>query len=350
MLSFIALAAVADQSYAVGAKPVAKHAPAKQVQTKGTQQMAGGQGAFGTTYTLTDGDWGPINFTIKSVEYSVARVCMSPTEMYAPKANEKLIVIHYRIKNPNSSDFYYSGRSLFQTVDTNNTTLDDCADSRRESETQPISISIKPGQGIDDLVTYAVVTGKGAIPKLILKLGKPGSSDRVTRFALGTGPNIVAPIPAPYADPADPSGATALTNIKASIGTTYVAGYFDTSLDSAVLAPGPFGDTAADDGKRFLVAKITVTNKSLGQIYVGDIFAGTVITSDDDKITDHVVLKAKRDEAWEGRQIDPGESVSLRLLYQVPSVATIKTLGLVENEDNSGSVSHELDYDLSSLK
>jgi len=351
VLSMLALAVVGSFSQAAPAKPIAKHNASALPPVKGTQQMAGGQGAFGVTYTLIDGGgWGPINFTIKSVEYTVARVSISPTWMYAPKANEKIMLIRYRVKNPNSEDFYYSGRHLFQTVDLNDTTLDDCGDSRRESETQPIAVSIKPGQGIEDLITYAVVTAKGPIPKLILQLGKPGSTDQVTRFVLGTAPNTVAPIPAPYADPTDPTGATALSNIKASIGTTYIAGYFDMSLDSAVLAPGPFGDTAADDGKKFLVATITATNKGLGQIYVGDIFGGTVVTSDGDKITDHAVLKAKRDEAWDGRQIDPGETVTLRLLFQVPSDATVKSLGLVEDEDNSGSVSHELDYDLSSLK
>ena len=351
VLSLTAAAMAGNYSFAAPVKHAAKPVKALPLQVKGTQQMAGGQGLFGQTYTLAASDgWGPINFTIKSVEYSVARVCMAPDDMYAPKAGEKLMIIHYRVKNPNSDDFYFNCRSLFQTVDTNDSTLDSFGESRRESESQTIGVSLKPGQGIDDLMTYAVVNAKGPIPKLILKLGRPGASDQVTRFALGTAPNTVAKIPAPYADPADPTGATALSNIAASIGTTYIAGFFDMSLDSAVLAPGPFGDTTADNGKKFLVATVTITNKAIGQIYVSDIIGGTVVTSDDDKITDHVILKAKRDEPFEGKQMQAGDTATFRLLFQVPSDATVKSLGLYELEDNSGTRSHELDYDLSSLK
>ena len=37
-------------------------------------------------------------------------------------------------------------------------------------------------------------------------------------------------------------------------------------------------------------------------------------------------MKGKRDERWEGRKIDPGETVTLRLLFPVPKDVTGKTI------------------------
>ena len=339
-------------SYA--APKAVKKAPKKvhaQPGTLGTTQMAGGDGQFGQTYTLTDGNgYGPFNFTIKSAEYSVARINMAPGNSYAPKADEKLLVIHYRIKNPNKEDFYYSSSGFFQTVDGSNTTQDDAGNIRRESERATIGVQIKPGQGIDDLITYAVVTAKGPLTKMIVKYKRLGTNDEVTRFPLGTAVNVAKPIPAPYADPSDPTGATPLAVIPATIGTTYTAGYFDISLDSVVYAPGPFGDKTTDDGKQFVVATVTATNKTWDHIYFNETLAAVLKTDDDEKTTDYTMLKGKRDEAFDGDQFDPDDPRTIRLLFQIPKDAKVKSLSLAENVDNSGGVSRAFLYDLSNMK
>ena len=331
-------------------KPPVHHAPAKP-GTLGTTQMAGGDGQFGQTYTFTNGgQFGPINMTLKSAEYSVERINMAPGNSYAPKAGEKLLILHYRIKNPNKSDLYYSGGTLFQTVDANNATHDDSGDSRRESEQAKVAVSMKPGQGVDDLVTYAVVPAKGPLQKLILQYFRVGTHDEVTRFPLGAAPNLVKPIAAPYADPSDPTGATPLAVVPAKVGTTYIGGFFDMSLDSVAYAPGPFSDTAAGDGKRFLVATVTATNKTWDKIYFKDAFTATVVGSDDEKTTDYAMLLGKRDEAFGGEQVEPNESRTLRLLFQVPTDGTCRSLSLAENLDNSGGLSRAFLFDLSSVK
>jgi hypothetical protein len=338
----------APASYAAP-KPVHK-VPAKP-GTLGTTQMAGGDGQIGQTYTLTDDNgYGPFNFTIKSMEYSVAPINMAPGNSCAPKVDEKLLVIHYRIKNPNKDDFYYSGNPFFQTVDANNETKDASGNVRRESEHDVIGVQVKPGQGIDDLITYAVVTAKGPLPKVILKYKRVGTHDEVTRFPLGTGANVVKPIPAPYADPSDPTGATPLAVIPAKIAMPYVAGFFGISLDSVAYAPGPFGDKTADDGKQFLVATVTVTNKTWDKIYFKDTLAAILKTDDDEKTTDYAMLKGKRDEGFDGDEFLPDEPHTIRLLFQIPKDAKAKTLSLAENVDNSGGISRAFLYDLSDLK
>ena len=328
----------------------AQSIPAKP-DTKGTQQMAGGDGIFGETYTVTDGNgYGPFNFTLVSAEYSVERLNFAPGTFAMPKAGEKLLVLHYRVKNPNTSDFYFKPGELFQTVAADDQTRDDFEYSRRASQKSTTEDTFKPGQGYDDLITCAVVPGQGAIPKIILQYGRAGTSDKVIRYLLGAGKNKVQPLPAPYADPADPTGATALIDIPAKLGTTYVAGVADISVDSAAFAPGPFGDTAADDNKQFLVCTVTVTNKSWDKNYFKDGLTPVLITSDDEKTTDYVLLKGKRDEVREGEEMDPGASITVRMLFQVPKDVTAKSLTLSEAEDNAGGLSHRFVYDLSGVK
>ena len=313
--------------------------------------MAGGDGVFGETYTVTDtNQFGPVNFTLLSAEYSVGRFNLTNDTTYAPKAGEKLLILRYRLKNPNTADLYYSSRSLFQTVTSDDQTREDSGQSRREGQKEIIAAEIKPGQGFDDLVTYAVIPAKGALPKLILRMGRAGTSEKVIRYLLGQGKNRVKPIPVPYADPADPSGATARTEVPAKIGATYIAGDLDVRLDSAAYTDGPLGELTAEEGKRFLVATVTVTNKTWGKVYFSTGFTTTLVTSDDDQVTDSTQWKAKRDEPWEGRQLEPEETATVRLIFSIPKNATGKTLKLSENINNSGDLSHALLYDISGIK
>ncbi len=342
------------------AAPAKKHAPkpplhpAKPTQpgTRGTHQMAGGEGVFGETYTVSDGGggYGPMNFTLTSAEYTTERLPFSPDFAAIPKIGEKLLVLHYRVKNPNTADFYFKPSQLFQTVAADGLTRSDAEQSRRLMQKITLADTLKPGQGYDDLVTCAVVPASGGTPKIILQFGRAGTTDKVIRYALGSTKNPVKAIPAPYADPADPTGATALTEIPAKIGTSYVAGVYDLTLLSAAYAPGPFGDTTAEDGKQFLVATVSVTNKTWAQNYFKDALSPVLLTSDDEKTTTCSLFKGKRNEPWEGQQIEAGETATVRLLFQVPKDTTAKTLKLSEAVDNSGGLSHALVYDLTGVR
>jgi len=329
-------------------KAAAKKAAAEP-GTLGTTQMAGGDAHFGQTYTLATND-GPLNFTLTSAEYAVGRINMEPNFSCAPQADEKLFILHFRVKNPNKTDYYFSSGPIFQTVDANNNTGDDSGYIRRESAKDSVGASIKPGQGIDDLVTYALVPAKGPLSKIIIKYGRVGTQDKVTRFLLGTGANTVKPIPAPYADPSDPSGATPLDVVPAKIGATYTAGFFDFTLDSVAYAPGPFGDTAADSGKRFVVATVTMISKTWQKSYMYPFaIGGTLVTVDDEKTTSDTMLKPKRDEIFDGDDIEPDASQTVRLLFPIPNDAKAKSLKLFEGIDNTGKVTQAFEYDLSSM-
>jgi len=329
---------------AIGTTPTHR----QQNQTKGTAQMAGGLGQFGVTYTLTTTDqYGPVNFTLVSANYSVERVSMKPNENTAPSANQKLLIIHYRLKNPNKGDLYYSGRGLFQAVDSNNNLIDDIGESRRDSDIKVLDATMKPGQGLDDLFTCIILPAEANVTKLILKMGKPGTKEMVTRFQLATKPNLIKPLAAPFADPADKTGATALQTIPGTIGATYPAGLYDVSLASTFLAPGPIGNLTADDGNQFLVATVTATNKTTFALNFDGSLNFTLKT-DDGKIVDFTAFKAKSDARFESQSLDPGESATMRCVIQVPKAASLKTLTVAEPVNNS--LSRAYVYDVSGVK
>ena len=333
------------------AKPPIHRVKPAQPGTLGTHQMAGGEGVFGETYTVTDdGSYGPMNFTLTSAEYTTERLPFTTDFAAVPKVGEKLLVLHYRVKNPNTSDFYFKPSLIFQTVAADGLTRSDIEYSRRLTQRIAVADTLKPGQGYDDLVTCAVVPALSGTPKIILQFGRVGTADKVIRYTLGTSKNPVKAVPAPYADPADLTGATALTEIPAKIGTSYVAGIYDLTLLSAAYSPGPFGETIAEDGKQFLVVAVSVTNKTWAQNYFKDALSPVLLTSDDEKTTSCSVFKSKRDEPWEGRQVEAGETVTVRLLFQIPKDTTAKTLKLSEAVDNSGGYSHALVYDLTGVK
>ena len=224
---------------------------------------------------------------------------------------------------------------------------------RRESGRDEATFHLKPGQGIDDFVSYSLLPAKTSVQKLIVIFGRVGTHDKITRFLLSVSPNIIQPIPAPYADPSDPNGATPLAVVPAKIGTSLAAGFFDFSLDSAVYAPGPFGDTAADDGMQFLVVTVTVTNRTWQPLDYKDgtqTLAAVLKTDDDEKTTKYVLLKGKRDEVFSGDKIDPDDPHTIRLLFQIPKNAKAKSLSLAESLNDGGDYSHALLYDLSGIQ
>ena len=185
-----------------------------QTEVAGTTQLAGGEGVIGKTYTL--GKTQPLNFTLKSAEYTVSRINMGPN-IYAPKADEKLLVLRFTVQNPKQNEVSLSYSSFKLTV-VDNKDVNHEFDSyiAREGTSDVLGINLKPAQKIE---VYAVwpVPASGVTPKLIVARDQDSP---VLRYDLR---GKIKPLPAPFADPADSSGATALGEVPASTGTYYPA-------------------------------------------------------------------------------------------------------------------------------
>src|SRR5690349_8185923 len=96
------------------AQPVKKAAlkPQAEQGVRGATPLAGDVGHLGVTYTLPDSPW---NFTLKSAEFSVGRLIIG-TSVYAPQADQKLLVLRYTIQNSSSDGHGVAYNTIHFTV------------------------------------------------------------------------------------------------------------------------------------------------------------------------------------------------------------------------------------------
>lgn len=301
-----------------------------QTDVAGTAQMAGGEGVLGKTYTL--GKQSPLNFTLKSAEYSVARVSMG-NDIYAPKADEKLLILRFTVQNPQKNEQNLSYSSFkFTAVDAKDVNHTFDSYFAREGTNDILSIALKPAQKIE---VYAVwpVAAAGAIPKLIVERE---SGAPVLRYDLR---DKVKPLAAPIADPADSSGVSALNEVPVTAGTYYPLKYYDLKLESVAFSNDKMDNRPPAEGKRYLVATFSLKN-SLGantqpRSYSYSNFKFVLKDSDGEKNNfDGYLLKASRDEHANG-ELKSGEEYRFRVFFEVPQNTTGQTLYASEEDSRT---------------
>ncbi|WP_157463664.1 hypothetical protein [Deinococcus pimensis] len=310
-------------------------AAAQTPAVQGTTQQAGGAGELGRTYTL--GKLDPLNFTLRSAAYGVARVSVGDG-VIVPNADEKLLVLRYTVQNPQKSETnFYWGSLKFTAVDARDVSHAYERVAARDGTTESLQLTLKPAQKID-VVAVVKVPASGVVPKLIVER-EDGSP--VLRYDLR---GKVSALPAPLADPADPSGATARTTVPANAGTYVPMGLFDARLDGVTFAKSA-GDLTPADGRRFLVATFTLRNTTnAAQDYYWGSFGAQLGDADgEDAPWRKQLLKATRDEDARG-SLKPGEEYRVRFLFELPENVAGKTLTLREGD------SRAYEFDVSAAK
>jgi hypothetical protein len=322
-------------------------APAKNRATKGTTQLKSNYNdpLFGQTFTL--GKTAPINITINSAEYTVGQVPIG-NYVYMTNAGEKLLVLHYTLHNPNKTDYGLAWSTLeIFGVDANDKNWRYCADVGIEGTNASCYMSLKPGQKTR-LFTIIKLPAAGALPKLVIQ-----SRDRlVLRFNLlkkdakGNLVNPVKPLPAPIADPADPTGGTALEAVPAQTGVYYPLRDLDARLDSATFSNAPIKNRPPKKGQRYLILAVTAKNRVLRDYgFVWSSIAPKLIDADGGSIRwNGDVLFASRDETAKS-DIAPGGEFHVRYFFEVPENLPLKSASLQQGADGRAYV-----YDLSGVK
>jgi hypothetical protein len=276
----------------------------------GTQQMAGEWAVMGQQYTLNEGD--PLNFTLNSAEFTVARLNVGDESVVA-QGDEKLLVLHVTIQNPQSrARRVYWADLEFTAVDAMNVNREWSQELGVASTREPVDMDMKPAQKVD-LYTAIVVPAKGVVPKLIVKSGE----GKVLRYDLRQG---VAPLAAPFADPNDASGATALPKIEAKKDVRYPMGLFDVTFEGAELAAVDDDGDPPEEGEGFVVIKVRVRNGSADEerLY-SDPFRVVLRTTDDEKVEwGGVMLHPSRDESVDA-DLDAGDEMGARVFFRAPA-------------------------------
>ncbi|MCL5104232.1 MAG: hypothetical protein M1133_08970 [Armatimonadetes bacterium] len=334
MLSLALCVSVASVGYAAKAKKPAVKKPASNHATMGTTQLKGEYADFGSTYTL--GKYYPWNITLVSAEYSVDRLKIGDRR-YIPNANEKLLVLHYKVHNPRPEQQLMRFDTLhFTVVDSKDNNLKSISEIGSEKNQDRIESQIKPAQKMG-LYTAVVVPASGEMPKLMIE-----SYDKlVLRYDLR---GKVKGLPAPYADPADKTGATALEKVPAQMGAYYPLDNFDLKLDSATYTTDKLGNGELEEGNRHLVLNFTAKNcEAMPWLMRFDTFVAKLADVDGAEVEwNGDMLQASRNKALEQR-IEPGQEMRFRFFYSIPSDLQPKTLTIRERQ------SKWLAYDVSGV-
>ncbi|MBC8102776.1 MAG: hypothetical protein H7Z41_09340 [Cytophagales bacterium] len=341
----LSLTADVVPAYAQAKKTVTKKAASGKPTVKpngpvvlGTTQLPGDFGKLGTTYTVGKSE--PVNFTLKSAEYTITPL-MVGNNIWVPKADQKLLVLHYTIHNPLPREQrYYWAQMRFTAVDAQDKNQEMIQAVSREGTTESLDVSLKPAQRIE-VTTAILVPAEGVVPKLIVEREKGAP---VVRYDLR---GKAAPLPATIA--AAP-GVDAPKIVSAVPGAFYTTGVFDMRLDEIAYAAGPLNRQSAGDGKRFLTAIFTLKNRTKqNQRYYWGNFVADLKDADGEKAPYvQALLRATRDESVDS-SLAPGEDVRVRFIFPIPNNVTGKTVRVLECKEVQDDDARSFAFDISGL-
>jgi hypothetical protein len=305
-------------------KPAPKKPPVKAPAApvvRGMNQLDGQNAKIGQTFTL--GKNPAINFTLTGAHYAVERTNIGQ-DAYPPAVGEKLLVLDFTVHNPNKFELNYDWGMLgFTAVDAQNVNHEYVSNVGDPASKERLSIVLKPAQKAQ-VYTAIKVPAKGVIPKLIVKF----TYDGVLRYDLR---DQVKELEAPFADPADKTGASALSEITGTPDRYYPLLGYDAKLVKTEFSAGPLGENAAEEGNRFFITTITFKNAAPYESnYDFGTFVPELLDADGENVSwGQILLKSGRPEPAGGR-LKPGQEYTARFVWQVPNDLRVKTLRFSE--------------------
>jgi hypothetical protein len=292
----------------------------------GTAQLAGDNGEFGKVYTLRKHE--PLYFSLVRARYTVEQVLVGD-RLIAPKADEKLLVLHFSVQNPGKTDLLVRSDSLrIMAIDQMNVNHP-CESVWGDAETQQqVGLLLKPAQ---KLLIYAVirVPAKGVVPKLMIQSNHDNDGP-VLRYDLR---GKVEALPAPYADPADATGATALMEVPAELGGMYPCNDYTVAIEKIEYTTGALEGRVPGPNERYLVATMRVKYvNTFGSALRTDTFRASCLTTDGEELGFKSVLMAS-DDRRVGASVRQGSpEIRMRMYFVVPKGVTLQTMSIFEDQ------------------
>ncbi len=292
-------------------------------------QLPGDTAEFNITYKI--GAASPLHFNLARAEYTVSRVRFGDSWV-APAAGEKLLVLHYSVLNPQPVETNVDWTCFnFTVVDASDQNHEFVRQVALEGNRNTLDQYLKPAQRVE-AYTVIKVPARGVIPKLIVE----PTDGKVLRYDLR---GRVKPLAAPFADPADPSGASARAEVPAAANTAYPLAAFDVQLMGAAYTAQALGADAPAAGSRFLVATLRLTNAlPVAAPLSGSALAFSLRTAAGQTVPwNQVLLLAKAAEPL-AAVLQPDEAVDVRVFFDVPADDPAATLRLTEQPDSRAYV------------
>lgn len=313
-------------------KPVAK----TQHYVQGTTQLKGEYAELGNVYTL--GKECPFNIKLINAEYTLDAVRIGDNT-YIPGKDEKLMVLHMTYHNPQHSEYFVRWDTLeFTAVDAHDQNHEGLKDLGMEKDKSTCSMNFKPAQKVN-VYGVMVVPAAGEIPKLIVK----SSDNLVLRYNLK---GKVKPLAAPFADPADKTGATALEDIPAQMNTYYPLGALNVKLENvAYNDSAQMGEIELEENEKFLVAQIQVKNVSASEQFLRwDTFDPVITDTDGAEVANCADMLYKSKDTSFSTNLKPAQELTVRCIFKVPNDTDVKTLSMYLD------AGHTFLFDISNVK
>ena len=304
----------------------------------GTAELAGDNGKMGTVYSMLKGS--PLYFSLKSAEYTTKQVVIGDT-LYFPAAEEKLLLLHFSVQNPQKTETFIRGDIMkFMAVDAANVNHEGIGTWGDAESHNTVELNLKPAQRID-LYSVIVVPAKGVVPKLMVQPANDNDGP-VLRYDLH---DVVTALPAPIADPADKTGATALTEVPAQVGAAYPHENFTLTVEKFAYVTTALNNQTPDEGARYLVANLLIKNESPHDSFLrSDELHPEVTDADGAKLTYNDMLFATRDAVVE-QNLKPATDLHVRIYFTVPKGSTPASLSLKGSDTGRAFL-----YDLKDVK
>ncbi|PYE52758.1 hypothetical protein [Deinococcus yavapaiensis] len=291
---------------------------------KGTAQLDGNAAKIGQTFTV--GKANPMNFTLRSAEFSLSRMTFGDFTLI-PTRDQKLLVLRYTIQNPQNRDLFFRGDQLrMLAVDASDVNHELEGLAVREGQTASLELSLKPAQKID-VVSAILVPARGPIPKLIIE-PRGDDTPAVLRYDLR---GAVKPLPAAFTPSND--GATAPAVIPAALNAVLPLGYFDVALKSVAYTKDNLTSSVTlEDGQQFAVVTAVLKNASTSERgYRGDTLIVEATLASGERVKfDGYMISGSRNVDAEG-DLRPGEQTTVRLVGVIPEDVKLSSVTVSEN-------------------
>ena len=244
------LLGIGTASFGAVKKPVKKlpAKPARKLSTIGTAQLPGDWCSLGKAYTL--GKATAINVTLKSAEYTIGGVKVGRFTHF-PEKDQKLLVIHFTLHNPLPKERAINGYTIYWTA----------VDAKSENKNQlyqaigvddanrnELNQTLKPAQKVEAFAVIRV-DAYGPVPKLMAE-NRTDKGSPVARYDMH---GKITPLTALYADPSDPTGSTVVKKITGVMGTSYITGAYQISLEKVEFINPPLDTTNCRNDEVFAV-------------------------------------------------------------------------------------------------
>lgn len=293
-------------------------------------------GKLGTLYTIRNEH--PLLINMEKLGYTTAQVVMGD-RYYVPTGEEKMMMLHFSIKNPNNENVNVRWDSLkFIAIDAAENNYEGAGDWGNALDSKIIDTEMLPGQKLE-CIAVIKLKAKGPAVKLLVippdnspTLGFPLLDDKGAVNPV----NPVTALSAPIADPKDKTGTTALTIVPGQFNAAYPYKLFEVTVEKCEYSTATLERAPLRSGDSYLVYTLLIKNKVSRDANIRfDTFNAILSGLEGEEFPLGGELLAPTSNRKIDVVVKPGVETRVRMYFKVAKGTTPKVLTLQEDDSRS---------------